>query len=539
MNHLIRLSLLMTFLLAAVSCKENPRAVSRLDEAEAMIADMPDSALAILRQHKDYRLNTRSLKARHALLHTIALDKNYIDLTTDSIIAPAVKYYDHKGTSDDRFKTLFYLGRIRQNAGDKEAAMDCFIRATDLASEVTDTSALARCYAAQGVIYADFYDYPNAIEANRKAAELFLAVGNVNSYVNNQLKIADNFWALGYLNEAKKHIDLIETYKYFVKPDLLNSYFSLKLKCEMDFGKKYEITLEEYINTVCEYHIDWNIVSIAYCNINQYDKAMEAILNYRKYNTSISDEHTYYAIMSQLYEYTQSYKEATEAYKAYIEILDSTYIDTHTRNIQYIEERYEQNMTILEEKNKNLILFLVLFAVCALLFFCVILIIKQVKDTRLLRNLYSSALEERKSLERILEEYPSTDAEINQILSERMELLNEIVLNHRLSHSGKSEDMKRKINDLLNDTKEYLSTIGMTYVVKNPDVVSFLKSKGLTTWEIGYCCLYVMGYNAKEISGIMQNNQVYKISSEIRKKLGLEGGKIRLETYLKDLFAKG
>lgn len=539
MNHLIRLSLLITFLLAAVSCKENPRAVSRLDEAEAMIADMPDSALAILRQHKDYRLNTRSLKARHALLHTMALDKNYIDLTTDSIIAPAVKYYERKGTSDDRFKTLFYLGRIRQNAGDKEASMDCFIRATDLASEVTDTSALARCYAAQGVIYADFYDYPNAIEANRKAAELFLAVGNVNSYVNNQLKIADNFWALGYLNEAKKHIDLIETYKYFVKPDLLNSYFSLKLKCEMDFGKKYEITLEEYINTVCEYHIDWNIVSIAYCNINQYDKAMEAILNYRKYNTSISDEHTYYAIMSQLYEYTQSYKEATEAYKAYIEILDSTYIDTHTRNIQYIEERYEQNMTILEEKNKNLILFLVLFAVCALLFVCVILIIKQVKDTRLLRNLYSSALEERKSLERILEEYPSTDAEINQILSERMELLNEIVLNRRLSHSGKSEDMKRKINDLLNDTKEYLSTIGMTYVVKNPDVVSFLKSKGLTTWEIGYCCLYVMGYNAKEISGIMQNNQVYKISSEIRKKLGLEGGKIRLETYLKDLFAKG
>lgn len=177
MNHLIRLSLLMTFLLAAVSCKENPRAVSRLDEAEAMIADMPDSALAILRQHKDYRLNTRSLKARHALLHTIALDKNYIDLTTDSIIAPAVKYYDNKGTSDNRFKTLFYLGRIRQNAGDKEAAMDCFIRATDLVSEVTDTSALARCYAAQGVIYADFYDYPTPSKPTARRPNSFLLWG--------------------------------------------------------------------------------------------------------------------------------------------------------------------------------------------------------------------------------------------------------------------------------------------------------------------------------------------------------------------------
>lgn len=529
---------LLIAMLAIVSCAPD-RILSTLDTAESCLQVCPDTSLALLRSTELPFLAPRGLKARHALLHTIALDKNYMDVTSDSIIAPAVKYYERRGTSDERFKTLYYLGRIRQNAGDKEAAMDCFIRATDLAPEVTDTLALARCYAAQGVIYADFYDYPNAIEANSKAAGLFFAVGNVNSYVNNLLKVADNYWALGYLDKAKKHIDLIETYKYFVKPDLLNSYFSLKLKCEMELEHKYEITLEEYINTVYENHIDWNIVFIAYCNMNQYDKAKDAILNYRKYNTSVSDEHTYYAIMSQLYEYTQSYKEATEAYKAYIEILDSTYIDTHTRNIQYIEERYEQNMAILEEKNKNLILFLVLFAVGALLFVCVMLIIKQVKDTRLLRNLYSSALEERKSLEKILDESPSKDTEINQILSERMELLNKIVLNHRLSHSGKSEDMKQKINDLLNDTKEYLSTIGMTYVVKSPDVVSFLKSRGLTTWEIGYCCLYVMGYNAKEISGIMQNNQVYKISSRIREKLGLEGGKGRLETYIKDLFAKG
>ncbi len=94
------------------------------------------------------------------------------------------------------------------------------------------------------------------------------------------------------------------------------------------------------------------------------------------------------------------------------------------------------------------------------------------------------------------------------------------------------------MENLLSNTKEYLSTIGMTYVVKNPEVVSSLKAKGLTTWEIGYCCLYVMGYSAKEISGIMLNNQVYKISSRIREKLGLEGGKIRFETYLKTLFAQ-
>jgi len=68
--------------------------------------------------------------------------------------------------------------------------------------------------------------------------------------------------------------------------------------------------------------------------------------------------------------------------------------------------------------------------------------------------------------------------------------------------------------------------------------VSYLKSKGLLTWEIGYCCLYIMGYNAKEISGIMNNSQVYKISSEIRRKLGYNDGKLRFESIMKSLYDK-
>ena len=89
-------------MLTIVSCA--PKHITgTLDMVEARIESAPDSALTFLESVKLPLLATRELKAHHALLHTIALDKNYIDLTTDSIIAPAVRYYTRRGTPDARF----------------------------------------------------------------------------------------------------------------------------------------------------------------------------------------------------------------------------------------------------------------------------------------------------------------------------------------------------------------------------------------------------------------------------------------------------
>lgn len=51
----------------------------------------------------------------YALLLSIALDKNYIDVTNDSIIAPAVKNYAKHGSADEKLKTRYYWGCIAMN----------------------------------------------------------------------------------------------------------------------------------------------------------------------------------------------------------------------------------------------------------------------------------------------------------------------------------------------------------------------------------------------------------------------------------------
>ena len=69
------------------------------------------------------------IEAKYALLLSQALDKNYIDLQSDSIIAPAVRYYENHGTPDERMKAFYYRGRISMNANDYDNATEYFIKA--------------------------------------------------------------------------------------------------------------------------------------------------------------------------------------------------------------------------------------------------------------------------------------------------------------------------------------------------------------------------------------------------------------------------
>ena len=63
---------------------------------ESYISDRPDSALVVLQSINNEALSSKKLKARHGLLLSMAFDKNFIDLTSDSLIAPVVEYYEGK-----------------------------------------------------------------------------------------------------------------------------------------------------------------------------------------------------------------------------------------------------------------------------------------------------------------------------------------------------------------------------------------------------------------------------------------------------------
>ena len=71
----------------------NREHISRLDEAEALLQNKPDSALTILKQLRQE--GSQAEQARYALLYSEALDKNHIKVTDDSLIRQAWSHYKH------------------------------------------------------------------------------------------------------------------------------------------------------------------------------------------------------------------------------------------------------------------------------------------------------------------------------------------------------------------------------------------------------------------------------------------------------------
>ena len=77
-----------------------------LDNAEAHLEMHPDSAFVALDSIDRRELNTPELRARHALLYSIALEKCGISMMNDSIINIAVSYYSIKGDKEKADKAL-------------------------------------------------------------------------------------------------------------------------------------------------------------------------------------------------------------------------------------------------------------------------------------------------------------------------------------------------------------------------------------------------------------------------------------------------
>lgn len=82
---------------------------NQLKDIESYIAERPDSALAVIESIDSTVLRTKGLQAHHALLHAMALDKNYIDVKDDSLALTAVRYYQKHGHKKYLARARYYL----------------------------------------------------------------------------------------------------------------------------------------------------------------------------------------------------------------------------------------------------------------------------------------------------------------------------------------------------------------------------------------------------------------------------------------------
>ena len=147
-----RLLFILALTLTLVACNRHSEHWTTITDMERIIEEHPDSVLNVLQAIDTDELANDEERAKHALLLSMAMDKNYIDRTDFEVLQPAIDYYEDNGSATDKLRTYYYQGRIYQNAGNDALAMECFVNAISKGGKSKDLQTMAKIYYNQSKI---------------------------------------------------------------------------------------------------------------------------------------------------------------------------------------------------------------------------------------------------------------------------------------------------------------------------------------------------------------------------------------------------
>ena len=521
-----------------------------LDNAECLMEVSPAEALDTLESIDREALTTRQLRARHALLYSMALDKNYIDLKNDSIIAPAVEYYSRHGDADIRFRTHYYHARIFENAGDYDNALLAVSKAEALDTAKVDADVLCMLYAMKGSIYDIAWRPHDAIESYELARRYALEAHKFRHYAYYTLYCAMEYRQASDSILFEKCLSEVQDYQEYFTLTERHIYQSIMLNRMIDLEKDSNEVLGFVENYLIEYpqseKINWKNIARAYQYLNMHEKALEVLKLYTDYN-DVSLDPGYYAILSEILAELKDYDEALKAHEKYAYINDAEDIKLHQSDLKLVEQRHSHEIQEISQKYKFLYLTIIFLSI---LFVSLFYIIKWYKAYSKNKSEYDSLIKEYDELRRL-------EAKLNdayRYLSEQMDRRGEsskdlmTILGYRIK--SLSAFLKRPIPDALSKipsqiedikkNKNYIvDSVGLLYAINYPDFVSVLQNHGLTSSEIGFCCLYIMGLNMPEVGEIIGKvSSIYNINSTIRKKLNISTSETNLDKWLVKKFSE-
>lgn len=179
------------------------------------------------------------------------------------------------------------------------------------------------------------------------------------------------------------------------------------------------------------------------------------------------------------------------------------------QNARIIEERYMDKMTLIEKDNRiREIVILSLLALAILVAFI---------------RYISKKLKSR------------PDEKSMAIIRQRLAVLDKVIASRISSDDKFYRSSEEEIDVLMADREKFLRSTKIVFEESHPKFIAYLQGKGLTDWEIGYCCLYTLGLKGKDIGEYIQKKRHYIISHEIRQKLGLDEHDTNISIYLRNL----
>jgi len=327
-------------------------------QAETVMWEHPDSALAILESMQKPSPSDERNDAAWCLLMTQAQDRNYIRHTSDSLITIALNYFEGYGDPHRKAMSLFYAGQVYHDLKDYETASGYYIRAKEISKETPDYRFTSLISANIGMLYAyrrelkedakkelwEAYDYAvKSADSSRISSSLctlgriygvFGQWDSVAYFYSEAMKIAEQVNDLRSLSNAQSEISVAYTKLGMLKQaiDLLSN--SIKISKEEGFSG----LAQAYLSLGSVYRaMDMNDSSVVFLN-----KALNT-------NNLYTIRAAYWNLYH-LYKENGHYREALSYNELCQEYADSVRHMAYSTEIKEIREKYE-NEKLVNENN--------------------------------------------------------------------------------------------------------------------------------------------------------------------------------------------
>ncbi|MEE1315705.1 MAG: hypothetical protein U0K35_00560 [Prevotella sp.] len=356
----LRCLLLALPILLSASCSDNPRGAEAMEQAQQVISENPDSALAILSgvsgEADDF---SRSQRMAYYLLLADAKNKAYADMSADSIMHEVADYYDTWGDSNEKMRANYLLGCVYRDRGDSPAALRYYndaVHCADTTAKECDYSTLASLYGQISTLYHDLHLYEKDIEYERKAVKASLMAGDTIKAIKYYEHLAPTYDMINqYDSVANISQNASELYKKHVGKDvssqakivfignlILNRNYE-KVKILMDEYEKESGLFDSIGNIKKSREVYYMLKADYYIGIGRLDSARIYAGKLLQRKDNAKQLLRGYNCMSRILEKEKKYSEALKYAGMYNALNDSTHNIEVSNNFSRMQALYNYN----------------------------------------------------------------------------------------------------------------------------------------------------------------------------------------------------
>ena len=524
----------------------NREHISRLDEAEALLQNKPDSALTIFKQLR--REGSQAEQARYALLYSEALDKNHIKVTDDSLIRQAWSHYKHYSKDlRHQCKTLYYWGRIKLRAGDKPGALRLFLKIEEKLKDTNEPYYAGLLYGQIGEVYYEQMNYSRAYHYFREARNNFRQSDNVREETESTLDMAAAAFHSKDIEKAMRlyaaALDLADEQKndHLAKASLTN-LASLYGKRQIPHDLLQRIELSARQDTLYGYHtlVDVNLLK------NRIDSARYYLALAETKTTDIRDladlQYTAYRIEAQ----ARNFEKATDNIHRYIYLTDSLTRSNMQFSAGMVEREYFKERTdFAEYRMKNRTIWEIAAATVILLMIGVAYYITR-QRLRLQRErtdhyllLAEEANSEYKTLTERMEGQRNTENHLKGLITSRFDIIDKLGKTYyeRENTASQQAAMFHEVKQIITDfaeNNEMLQELELIVNTCHDNAMQKLRNDfpAMKEADIRLLCYIFVGFSPQVISLFIKDTvaNVYARKSRLKSRIK------SAETANKDLF---